>query len=320
MALIDELFPASYKGAKFLVNRVTTSGGRKTVQHDFPNSNIQVIEDLGLSPRVYSISAIIAVPDYIKKRNTLLKALEEGGKGVLIHPFYGRIENIVARTFTLNEDVSHLGDTVVEIIFAPSETDGLPKKIVNTDNQVAKEAEKVKNGVIDDILEFFGVTDEFVGNFKAAVDKVEEIADKVQEVSRAVQTIKGQIDGFTALVTNFKANAKQLVKNPAALASSLSNIISEVPKLYSNATEQTEVLAGLFDFGDSDTIINPTTAGLVERKLNNDTLNVAVKTLSLSEAYTSATQIDFTTVKEVEDTADELETAFQSVKSETGLG
>ncbi|MEE9451359.1 MAG: DNA circularization N-terminal domain-containing protein, partial [Gammaproteobacteria bacterium] len=259
MALIDELSAASYKGAPFLVNSVSTSGGRKTVQHEFPNSNIQVIEDLGLLPREYRISAIIAEPDYIKKRNTLLKALEGEGKGVLIHPFYGRVENIVAKTFTLNESVSRLGDTVIEIVFAPSETDGLPAKIANTDSQVAKESDKVKNGVIDDILEFFGVTDEFVGNFKAAVDKVEEIADKVQEVSRAVQTIKGQIDGFTALVTNFKANAKQLVKNPAALASSLSNIISEVPKLYSNATEQTEVLSGLFGFGDDDPVINPTT-------------------------------------------------------------
>ena len=43
MALLDQLSPASYKGAPFLVNRVSTSGGRKTVQHDFPNSNIQVL-------------------------------------------------------------------------------------------------------------------------------------------------------------------------------------------------------------------------------------------------------------------------------------
>lgn len=320
MALRDELFAADYKKIPFLVNRVSTSGGRKTVQHDFPNSNIQVIEDLGLSPRVYNISAIIAEPDYIKKRNALLKALEEGGKGVLNHPFYGRIENIVARTFTLNEDVSRLGDTTIEITFAHSETDGLPKKIVNTASEVAKEAEKVKKGVVDDILEFFGVTDEFAGNFKDAVAKVEEIADKVQEVAKTVQTIKGQIDGFTALVTNFKANAKQLVKNPAALASSLSNMISEIPKLYNTATEQTDVLAGLFEFGDNDPLISPTTAGLIERKLNSDILNISVKTLSLAESYVSATQISFTTVKEVEDTADKLETAFRSIKSETGLG
>ena len=68
MALLDQLSPASYKGAPFLVNRVSTSGGRKTVQHDFPNSNIQVIEDLGLSPREYRISAIIAEPNYIQKK------------------------------------------------------------------------------------------------------------------------------------------------------------------------------------------------------------------------------------------------------------
>lgn len=320
MALFDELFPASYKGAPFLVNRVSTSGGRKTVQHEFPNSNIQVIEDLGLSPRVYSISAIIAEPDYIQKRNTLLRALEEGGKGVLIHPFYGRIENVVARTFTLNEDVSRLGDTVVEIVFAPSETDGLPTQSVNTVSQVSTLAATVSNNTATDITDLFKVTNTFLGNFSAATTKLNDIADAFSINAQLPTVSADQINAFNSLVDNFSSSINKLVGDPAQLAADIQEIFVEFPKLYTTATQQTDSLALFFNFGDDDIAINPTTAGLTERKQNNDVLNNAMKSFALSEAYVSSAQIVFTTVNDIESTADTLEEAFQSIKLASGLG
>lgn len=320
MALFDELFPASYKGAPFLVNRVSTSGGRKTVQHEFPNSNIQVIEDLGLSPRIYSISAIIAEPGYIQKRNTLLRALEEGGKGVLIHPFYGRIENIVARTFTLNEDVSRLGDTVIEIVFAPSETDGLPTQSVNTVSQVSTLAATVSDNTATDITDLFNVTNTFLGNFSAAAAKLNDIADAFNINAQLPTVSADQINTFNSLVDDFSSSINKLVGDPAQLAADIQEIFVEFPKLYTTATQQTDALALFFDFGDDDIAINPTTAGLTERKQNNDVLNNAMKSFALSEAYISSAQIVFTTVNDIESTADTLEEAFQSIKSASGLG
>jgi len=320
VALIDELFAASYKGAPFLVNRVSTSGGRKTVQHEFPNSNIQVIEDLGLSPREYRISAIIAEPAYIQKRDTLLRALEEGGRGVLIHPFYGRIENVVARTFTLNEDVSRLGDTVVDIVFSPSETDGLPTQSINTVSQVSSLSTTVSDNIVSDIAEEFNVTTSFQGNFAAASTKLNDIADAFEVNSKLLTVNPDQTNTFTSLVDNFRSSISKQIGDPPALAADLQTIFIEFPKLYTTASQQTDSLALFFDFGDSDIAINPTTAGLVERKQNNDVLNNAVKGFALSEAYVSSAQIDFTTVDEVESTADTLELAFQSIKFASGLG
>lgn len=320
MALFDELFPASYKGAKFLVNRVSTSGGRKTVQHAFPNSDIQVIEDLGLSPREYRISAIIAEPGYIQKRDNLLKALEEGGKGVLIHPFYGRIENIVARTFTLNEDVSRLGDTVVDIFFSPSDTDGLPTQSVNTVSIISTLSSAVSGNLVSDISNLFNVTNTFQGNFSAAASKLNNIADAFNINAQLPTVSANQINTFNSLVDKFRSSANTLIGNPSQLAADIQNIFVEFPKLYTTASQQTDSLALFFDFGDDDIAISPTTAGLTERKQNNDVLNNAMKGFALSEAYVSSAQIAFTTVNEVENTADTLELAFQSVKSASGLG
>lgn len=320
MALIDQLSAASYKGAPFLVNRVSTSGGRKTVQHEYPNSNIQTIEDLGLSPREYRISAIIAEPNYIQKRDRLLSALEEGGKGVLLHPFYGRIENIVARTFTLNEDVSRLGDTVIEIVFAPSDTDGLPVQSINTVSQIASLSSTVSGNLVSDITDLFNVTNTFTGNFAAAAAKLNDIADAFV-LNSALPTVSvSQINSFNSLVTNFQSSINTLVGDSSELAEDIQEIFVEFPKLYTSATQQTDALSLFFDFGDSDTVIDPTTAGLTERKQNNDVLNNAVKAFALSEAYVSSAQIEFTTISDVEATADTLELVFQSIKSAVGLG
>ncbi len=320
MALLDELFPASYKGAPFLVNRVSTSGGRKTVQHDFPNSNIQVIEDLGLSPREYRISAIIAEPGYIQKRDTLLRALEQGGKGVLIHPFYGRVENIVSKTFTLNEDVSRLGETVVEIVFAPSETDGLPTQLANTLSQVSTLSGIVSSNIVSDITDLFNVTTTFTGNYSAAATKLNDIADAFSVNAQLPTVSADQINTFNSLVDDFKGSINTLIGQPAELAEDIQEIFVEFPKLYATATQQTDSLALFFDFGDSDNTINPTTAGLIERKQNNDVLNNAMKAFALAEAYVSSAQIDFSTVDEIESIADNLELAFEDIKLASGLG
>ncbi len=320
MALFDELSPASYKGAPFLVNRVSTSGGRKTVQHEFPNSNIQVIEDLGLSPREYRISAIIAEPAYIQKRDTLLRALEEGGRGILIHPFYGRIEDIVARTFTLNEDVSRLGDTVIDIVFAPSETDGLPTQSLNTVSQISSLSSTVSGNLVSDITDLFNVTNTFQGNFSSAADKLNDIADAFNINAQLPTVSTDQINAFNSLVSNFRSSINTLVGDSSALAADIQEIFIEFPKLYASATQQTDALSLFFDFGDNDIPINPTTAGLTERKQNNDVLNNSVKGFALAEAYVSSAQIDFTTVNEIETTADTLESAFQSIKTASGLG
>ena len=47
----SELFPCSFRGIPFLIERHTTKSGRKTVTHEFPNSDNRFVEDLGLQSR-----------------------------------------------------------------------------------------------------------------------------------------------------------------------------------------------------------------------------------------------------------------------------
>lgn len=319
MALLDQLQLASYKGVSFLINNTSTSGGRKDVKHEFPNSTFQTIEDLGPQQRIYQLTAIINEPDYISKRDNLLRVLEEGGLGILVHPFYGQIENIAARTFTLNERLGRLGDTDISITFEVSNSNGLPVESINTINEISQQAETMNSSIISDIALLFNVTTSFSGNFSAASTKLNNVVTSITDNTRAVTASVSKINNFNSLVDAFLTSINSLIGDPDQLGADLDEIFTEIPGLYDTPEEQFAALSLFFDFGDDDVAINETTAGLTERKQNADVINNSVKAFSLGQAYISAADISFTTVEEVDVTANELETAFQAIKDASGI-
>ena len=60
------------------------------------------------------------------QRDRLLGKLEEGGTGVLVHPFFGTINNVVCRNYSLSQNESDLGIATFNIEFAVSNSTGLP--------------------------------------------------------------------------------------------------------------------------------------------------------------------------------------------------
>jgi prophage DNA circulation protein len=50
---------ASFKGVEFHYQDSTIDGGRKTVTHEYPDSRIRYVEDLGQLEKTFSITAII---------------------------------------------------------------------------------------------------------------------------------------------------------------------------------------------------------------------------------------------------------------------
>ena len=319
MALLEQLQPATYKGVGFLVNNTSTSGGRKDVKHEFPNSTFQTIEDLGARQRIYQIAAIINEPNYINKRDSLLRVLEEGGLGTLIHPFYGRIENIAARTFTLNERLGKLGDTEINITFEVSNSDGLPVESISTINEISQQSSVVSSSILSDIKELFKVTTSFSGNFAAAQTKLTGLVTSITANTQSVIASVSEINSFNSLVSNFSSSINTLIGDPEQLGIDMGEIFNEMPKLYDTANEKFAALSLFFDFGDSDVTIVESTAGLTERKQNADVIDNSVKALSLAQAYIAAADITFTTVQDVDDTANELESAFQSVKTASSI-
>ena len=319
----EELRPASFRKKFFFVGSHTLTGGRKTATKTFVNSDRQVVEDLGLRRRSFSLSGIIAarrdnsgneIIPYVQARDELLAALEKEGTGILVHPFLGEItEPVACLTYSLDESETTLGEGRIQITFAISDTDGLPQKEGITLSGIVNAKDQSRNTVANDIKERFSVTASFTGNFSDAIDKVNETVDEINEATSPAAIEADKIDEFNDELSDITTNVASLVSNPADLSDSLTAIFETMNGLYATPEATLDSFVRLFDFGDSDTSFSQDTAGRIERQKNRNVINDSMQVLALTYAYLNATQIDLATVDDIDEQAEELEDQFQKI-------
>ena len=108
----DFLRPASWRGIPFEVAADDGEFGRNVVVHEFVQRNKPYVEDLGRKTRKFKMEAWVCAGvqnDFnpMPQRDALIAAVEEGGVGTLVHPFYGNLRGhishiAVKQTTTVN--------------------------------------------------------------------------------------------------------------------------------------------------------------------------------------------------------------------------
>ncbi len=326
MADSTRIIEGSFKGVPIRIDSGSVSGGRKTVKKEFPNRDTQTIEDLGLRPRTYNLQIVIASrttvsggvtntqQGYFEYRDALLAAIEDKGPGELIHPLYGRIENVVATTFSINEDFSSFGKTRLNVTFEVSSDTGIPRQTITALSQLTQSNDAVNAAISSDISDNFSVSTKFTDNFGDAADKINEVIDAAVGATSFLGAAADQINEFNSFIGELSADVNSLITNPTNLATSITNLFSNIDGLFGTVENTAKAFAGLFGFGggDEDEIL-PTTAGRIERIQNRAVLNGAVNASALGYAYVNVSQTSFENVREIEEAADDLEIQFQRV-------
>lgn len=316
MADDTQIINGFYKGVPITIDAASISGGRKTSIKQFPNRDTQNVEDLGLMPRSYKLDIIISdkvEQDYFTYRDTLLAALESRGTGELIHPLYGRIENVAVTTFDFNEQYSQFGETIVSVNFEVSTNQGVPVTSGNVVTEIEGDNAAVVDAVDDDIGENFSITEAFTENFGAAVDKVNEIIDETIEATSFIGETAATLNEFASQIGELSANINSLVTQPLALAQSITSLFQSMGGLYASARATFSTFVNFFGFGDIDIPFKQDTAGRIERQRNNDVLNGAVNAMALGYAYLSVSRLEFETVADVDAVASQLDGQFERV-------
>lgn len=84
------LIGASFRGIPFFVVSHGRTGGRRTVNNEFPERDLNFVEDLGRKGRTFPVEGYVIGDDYAEQADKLISALEDvEGPGELIHPRYG---------------------------------------------------------------------------------------------------------------------------------------------------------------------------------------------------------------------------------------
>lgn len=88
---LKTLWPASYKGIPFFVERDEEEGGRRIVKHQFPMRDDPYLEDLGEDVREFDVTAYVASDSADSDAASVVAICATRGPGTLVLPTHGPI-------------------------------------------------------------------------------------------------------------------------------------------------------------------------------------------------------------------------------------
>lgn len=182
MSYRDSIRPASFRGVPFETEGTQSTFGRRNITHEYPQRDQPFIEDMGRSVRKFTVDAFVLEPDYLAKRDRLLAALEQGGPGTLIHPFYGSLD-VSVDSFSITENKRDGGMASMSITFLESGTLQFPSPDLDTGAQVSSLAGSARAQIATDFTQRFSL----LGQPDFVVD------DAKAELQRGFDAIKGSL-------------------------------------------------------------------------------------------------------------------------------
>ncbi len=125
---LKELQVASYQGVEFYVDTEQTTCGRKVAIHDYPNSPVRFVEDLGKMPQEFTIDCFVSGENWQSDAEAFEKVLSDGSQGNLTLPVLGSHDNIaVIGTPSVSSDNSgNLGMIRFSVTFSETKQDAAP--------------------------------------------------------------------------------------------------------------------------------------------------------------------------------------------------
>ena len=101
MMWLNNLQPGSYKGIAFDVVTLDDSNEKALAEHARPFVNGMDLEDMGTLGHITRMTAVYYGLGFDRKMIGLKEALEEQGPGVLVHPVFGRMQNMIAHSWSM---------------------------------------------------------------------------------------------------------------------------------------------------------------------------------------------------------------------------
>lgn len=209
-----QLRPASYKGIPFAVFGSDATIARKNAVHDYPLRDGAWVEDMGAAaPRVH-IHGFLIGDDCIAQRNALIRAMNAGGAGVLVHPTLGSLHPVSLAECTFTERMER--GRVIE--FDATFIDGIqriyPTISANTPSVVSSAAAAAGGVTLATFAKTaLGVAQAAVSVVQAVVNSalsyvkgVQGIVQNVTSIVHAVETLPGDLGRqFGALTSGFSS-------------------------------------------------------------------------------------------------------------------
>ena len=122
---------ASFRDVRFDVVALDEQDGKALVEHSRPFTDGVWLEDMGSTGRQVQVEAVFWGKGYHSRLNALVESLMSRGAGVLVHPVWGRLQNMMAASWHFRHDADNVDYATLSITFRES---GEPQKIFVFEN------------------------------------------------------------------------------------------------------------------------------------------------------------------------------------------
>lgn len=329
-----QLSLARYKDVDFLFEDATTTGGNRILKFNYPASDRQSIERQGEAPASYSMTIVIPHEDYEAKRASLLRVLSSATPGVLVHPTFGPLPNMVPGQFTINERLSELGRATITTTFERDDGAGVPQATGEALAQVQAQSTATSTAAGSGLAARFKVSSRFPVNFGAARTLLTDLSGRLRAITEFGAPIAAEVAAFRADVDAFSRSIGALIQAPANLATELDSLFESVGNLFETPDETFGALRSLLGFGDEYPAVPTDTVGRIERNNNQNAIvgYVGAQTLNnryLFAAWAAAQRIPpryvpppsalYKTAEDVGAVQDDLEQQYILVRESAGV-
>ena len=306
---LDELKQASWMGVDFIVDSISTTGGQKTVVHEYPNSNVRTIESLGKFQNGYEVNAIISGNEYFNLKKRLTDKLTTSGVGEFVHPFDGAIQCYVDGNYTLVESDRNIGVATISFnLLVAEDKKTNPKANVPSTTVVANQADLADKASVANIA---NLTAPISSVFTAAKAKAKQVADFVNDKKEQATQAKEAISEVQRNIDEFTADIVDLINIPAQLGVSVIGLYQSVQSLYTQPIDRLDAMFQFFNFGDSDPVNPPnTTDSRVRLNQFTNVLDNAANCCALSQAYRVSADVTYDSLEQIEEVQQILEEQF----------
>lgn len=208
----------SFRDAEFCISGSDKTGGRNNAVHEFPQEQLPVIQPLSPKPKRFRVDCYVLGKEYISKRDTLINALDEPGKGVLVHPYYGRLEVYVDGEYTVRERPSEGGKATFSIPFILATKIEDLQVSENADDNLDASSAAAHQAAVDAFAEDFKVAGQPSWVAQAAQDVVNKTLGIISDVIRPIAKAQAVVATLQAQVEAIQGSVESLIYAPKELA------------------------------------------------------------------------------------------------------
>ena len=287
MAWRDNYRAATFRGVGFFVATADSSHGRRQAVHETAQRDTPFTEDLGRKSREFGITGYLLGKEYDVAREELIKACEQAGPGILVHPYRGEL-TVVCRGLTVSETSEEGGKCTLSMTFLEAGEASYPSAKVDSVNAISERAGAVAEAgkqsfVADFLTKGFP---SFVA--EAAASQIQGLSDFLNSPEFIVSGDIQAVSDYYDQVKGIGSDAFDLIQAPFDLADRLVGAIGSIRSAFGGRAFG--MLSGLYNqyFTSDDSVTSNRTPSRQQVVKNSYAVAGLVRQAAISQAAVAA--------------------------------